>query len=62
MTYEDHLYHAERERQCRALAAQASNPEIRRCHSQLAELHAGRAAAYIPAAAMQTAALQQLSS
>jgi hypothetical protein len=49
MTYEDHLYHTERERQCRLLAEGSSDPDIRRRHFELAELHAGRAAAYMPA-------------
>ncbi|QIK79079.1 hypothetical protein G7077_09415 [Sphingomonas piscis] len=53
MTYEDHLYHAERERQCRALAACSTDPEIQRLHAELAELHAERAAAYTPAPVAQ---------
>jgi hypothetical protein len=40
----DHLYHRERERQCRDLAKLATDPEIRRRHEELAELHASRAA------------------
>ena len=49
MTYEDHLYHAKREQQCRLLAESASDAQIRRCHFELAELHADRAARYMPA-------------
>ena len=60
MTYEDHLYHRERERQCRSLADRASDPEVRRRHAHLAELHADRAASYMPAQIM--AGLQQLNS
>ena len=48
MNYDDHLYHSERERQCRDLAQQASDPEIRRRHFELADLHALKAASYMP--------------
>jgi len=50
MTYEDHLYHTEREHQCRTLADRASHPDIQRRHFELAELHADRAARYMPPA------------
>lgn len=43
MGHDEKIYHRERERQCRSMAAHATNPEIRRRHEQLAELHAGRA-------------------
>ena len=46
MSYEDHLYHSQREQQCRDLADRASDPDVRRRHHELAELHAGRAAAF----------------
>jgi hypothetical protein len=48
MTYEDHLYHTERERQCRELGESSPDPDIRRRHLELAELHAGRAASSMP--------------
>jgi hypothetical protein len=48
MTYDDHLYHVDRERQCRDLADRASDPEIRRRHFELADLHARQAASYKP--------------
>ena len=41
MGHEDKVYHRERERQCRSMAERATDPEIRRRHEQLAELHAG---------------------
>lgn len=43
MSYEDHVYHRERERHCRSMAELAANPDIRRRHEQLAALHAMRA-------------------
>lgn len=43
MGYEDQIYHRQRAEQCRSMAALASDPEIRRRHQQLAQLHAGRA-------------------
>lgn len=46
MSYEDHLYHSEREQQCREWAERASDPDVRRRHFELAELHASRAAAF----------------
>jgi hypothetical protein len=42
MGYEDHSYHLMRERHCRTMARLASDPEVRRRHEQLAELHASR--------------------
>jgi hypothetical protein len=41
---DENVYHRERERQCRSMAALATDPEIRRRHEELAELHAGRVA------------------
>ena len=46
MSYEDHIYHREREQHCRSLAELASDPDVRRRHDELAELHAGRAAQF----------------
>jgi hypothetical protein len=46
MSHEDHIYHRERERHCRAMAELASDPEVRRRHEELASLHAGCAALY----------------
>jgi hypothetical protein len=46
MSYDDHIYHREREQQCRTLAQSASDPDVRRRHEELAELHAGRAAQF----------------
>jgi hypothetical protein len=44
MTYEVHDNHRERERHCRSMAQSAKNPEIRRRHEELANLHARQAA------------------
>jgi hypothetical protein len=44
MSCDDHLYHRKRERQCRDMAELASDPDIRRRHEELANLHASRAA------------------
>lgn len=46
MSNEDHIYHREREQQCRTLAQSASDPDVRRRHEELAELHASRAAQF----------------
>ena len=46
MSYPDHVYHREREQHCRALAKSASDPDVRRRHEELAELHASRASMY----------------
>ena len=43
MNYDNHQYHLERERHCRSLAELASDPDVRRRHVELAELHASRA-------------------
>jgi len=42
MIYHDQDYHRERVRQCRIMAEQASDPDVRRRHEELADLHAGR--------------------
>jgi len=44
MGYEDQVYHRQRAEQCRSMAELASDPEIRRRHQQLAQLHASRTA------------------
>lgn len=43
MSYEHQRYHREREQHCRTMAELASNPEVRRRHEELANLHATRA-------------------
>jgi hypothetical protein len=43
MGFDDHNYHRDRERHCRTMANLASDPEVRRRHQELADLHAGRA-------------------
>lgn len=47
--YENHIYHREREQHCRSMAKHAADPEVRRRHEELAQLHAGRAALYTDA-------------
>ena len=44
MSYEDMAYHRQREQQCRDLAETASDPDVRRRHEELADLHASRIA------------------
>lgn len=46
MSIVDQAYHREREH-CRSLAELASDPDVRRRHEKLAELHAGRVAAQL---------------
>ena len=46
MSYKDQLYHRDREQHWRTMAELASDPDIRRRHQELAELHAGRAVQY----------------
>ena len=46
MSYDDMAYHREREQQCRELAETASDPDVRRRHEELADLHANRIAQY----------------
>lgn len=43
MSNSDHVYHREREQHCRAMAALARDPDVRRRHEELASLHADRA-------------------
>jgi hypothetical protein len=50
MSYEDHVYHREREQHCRAMAQFATDPDVRRRHEELADLHARRAARFDGAA------------
>jgi hypothetical protein len=44
MSDENMAYHRQREQQCRDLAETASDPDVRRRHEELADLHASRAA------------------
>ena len=44
MTNRDQEYHRRRADQCRALADAAIDPDVRRRHEELAELHASAAA------------------
>jgi hypothetical protein len=44
MSYDDHIYHRDREQHCRSMAQLAADADIRRRHETLAELHATRAA------------------
>ena len=50
MSYEDHLYHRQREEHCRSMAQLANDPDVRRRHQELAGLHASRASLYSGAA------------
>ena len=43
MSFDEQLYHREREQHCRSMAELASDPDVRRRHEELAELHASRA-------------------
>ncbi len=43
MSNDDRQYHLQREQQCRVLAERATDPEVRRRHEELAQLHADRA-------------------
>lgn len=42
MSHEDQAYHRQRAEECRGMAELASDPEVRRRHQQLAQLHASR--------------------
>ncbi len=42
MSYEDMAYHRQREQHCREMAEIASDPDVRRRHEELADLHASR--------------------
>jgi len=43
MAYDEQIYHRQRAEQCRTLAEHASDPEVRKRHTELAQLHAGLA-------------------
>ena len=43
MSYDQMAYHRERERHCREMAETAADPDVRRRHEELADLHARRA-------------------
>jgi len=47
MSHDDHRYHRNREQHCRSMAELASDPQVRRRHEELAELHAGQAARFV---------------
>jgi hypothetical protein len=51
MSHEDMAYHRQREQHCREMAQIASDPDVRRRHEQLADLHAGRASKFAEARA-----------
>ena len=42
MSYEQMAYHRQREQQCREMAESAADPDVRRRHEELADLHASR--------------------
>jgi hypothetical protein len=44
MSSTDLAYHRQREQQCRSMAEISSNPEVRRRHEELVDLHAGKIA------------------
>lgn len=46
MSNEDLAYHRQREQHCRELAQSATDPDVRRRHEQLANLHASRIARF----------------
>lgn len=43
MSYDQLAYHRQREQQCREMAQSTRDPDVRRRHEELADLHAGRA-------------------
>ena len=43
MSYDEQIYHRQRAEQCRTLAEHSSDPEVRKRHQELAQLHAGLA-------------------
>ena len=43
MSFEDTAYHRQREQHCREMADSAPDPDVRRRHEELADLHAGLA-------------------
>jgi hypothetical protein len=42
MSFDPMAYHRQREQQCREMAESATDPDVRRRHEELADLHAGR--------------------
>ncbi|HEY1142501.1 MAG TPA: hypothetical protein VGE68_00550 [Sphingomicrobium sp.] len=46
MSHEDMAYHRQREQHCREMAEVASDPDVRRRHEELANLHASRIAQF----------------
>ena len=42
MSYDQLAYHRQREQHCREMAETASDPDVRRRHEELANMHAGR--------------------
>jgi hypothetical protein len=43
MTSDPMAYHRQREQHCREMAESATDPDVRRRHEELADLHASRA-------------------
>ena len=43
MSYDQVAYHRQREQHCRELAENATDPDVRRRHQELANLHASKA-------------------
>ena len=42
MSYDQSAYHRQREQHCREMAQSATDPDVRRRHEELADLHASR--------------------
>jgi hypothetical protein len=42
MSFEQMAYHRQREQHCREMADVANDPDVRRRHEELADLHASR--------------------
>lgn len=42
MSFDEVAYHRQREQHCREMADTATNPEVRRRHEELAQMHASR--------------------
>lgn len=43
MTFDQMAYHRQRAQHCRDMAESATDPDVRRRHEELAQLHASRA-------------------
>lgn len=43
MSFDQMAYHRQREQHCREMAQRATDPDVRRRHEELADLHASRA-------------------